>query len=1151
MLSQIVYDFEAAHQRGDAPAVGDFVPRDAVNRTSIATELVRIDLEYRRKRGLPIRLDSYLQPLPELAQDQEVLLELIEAECRQRQARGEPAEVEGYARRFPALAGRLATLLGARTEQPSPSDELPKVPGYEDLRVIKRGGMGVVYRARQAGLRREVALKMLLGGDHAGPDELARFRMEAEAVGLLGNPHIVQIYEVGQCGGQPFFSMELMDGSLADRIRAEPLPRAEAAGLVEKLARTMHAVHRRGILHRDLKPANVLLASDGTPKITDFGLAKRLDHADSLAASGAILGTPAYMAPEQAQGKSRARVLGPAVDVYALGAILYELLTGRPPFEGATLLEILKKVVHEEPAKPSWLRAGVPRDLDTICLKCLAKEPHRRYPDALALAEDLRRFQTHEPISARPVGRAERLLLWARRRPMQAALCGLALLVLVLGSLGGAAAWLWQEAEKARQETTKARDHLAVEKRLTEEALHREEQANAKARKAYRQEKDAKRDLAQALYLRGVSLALAEWRENEVALADKLLRECDPEQRNWEWDYVNRLCHSERLRLTGHAGEVWSVCFRPDGKCLATASEDRTVKLWDAATGRQLHLPAKAHNAPVTSVCFSPDGKQLASGSANGTVKVWDAATGREPFSIQGHTAKVFSVTFSPDSKRLATASEDKTVKVWNAQTGKELFTIGNPTGAVCCACFSHDSALLASTADGPTVKVWDATTGNKLFDLESNSSKLNSIFTSVCFSRDGKYLASGSRDASGFSDPSGPPDNSVRVWDLEKRKELLALRGHTAAVNSVCFSADGKRLASAANDRTVKVWDVATGQEAFSVKGHTDAVNSVCFSYDGKRLASASSDRTVKVWDAATRQEAITLNRHFAYVYSVCFSPDGKRQASAGGDNRVTIWDAATGGKVHHVSHAAGEFFSVCFSPDGKWLATASQDCTVKIYNAASRLLLARTLRGHSEPVTSVCFGPDGKWLASASQDCTIRLWPAAAGGQARFTLQGHKAPVTSVCFSPDGKWLASASEDQTVKIWDVGTHRVRHTLKGHTGPVNGVCFSPAGKSLASASSDETVKIWNWETGQEVRTLREHNAPVQTVSFHPTGTRLASGSGRTVMVWDAATGKVALTLNGHTDKVSSMCFSPDGRRLATASFDWTVKIWDATPPAQ
>ncbi len=415
---------------------------------------------------------------------------------------------------------------------------------YELLEELGRGGMGVVYKARQGKLRRLVALKMILAGEYAGERELARFRTEAEAVARLQHPNIVQIFEVGEHDGHPYFSLEFVDGgSLAQKLDGTPLPPQQAARLVETLARAMHAAHQAGVVHRDLKPANVLLTSDGTPKITDFGLAKRLDGDAGQTQSGAIMGTPSYMAPEQASGKSKE--IGPAADTYALGAILYECLTGRPPFKASTPLDTVLQVVSDEPVPPRKLQSKTPRDLDTICLKCLQKAPGKRYATAAALAEDLRRFQAQEPIQARPVGRLERGVKWAKRRPAVASL----LAALVLAALGLVAGGAWftnslNDALGAAKDSAEAKG-----KALDAERVAKEKAQNEKSLA------DAARTKAEWLAYAGqITLAQREWQDGDVGHARDLLAACQVNLRGWEYDYLATLFNKNQRTLRGHTG---------------------------------------------------------------------------------------------------------------------------------------------------------------------------------------------------------------------------------------------------------------------------------------------------------------------------------------------------------------------------------------------------------------------------------------------------------------------------------------------------------------------------------------------------------------------------------------------------------------------
>jgi tRNA A-37 threonylcarbamoyl transferase component Bud32 len=542
---------------------------------------------------------------------------------------------------------------------------------YELLLELGRGGMGVVYKARQVGLNRLVALKMIKAGVLAGAAELRRFQNEAEAVALLDHPGIVPVYEVGEHDGQRYFSMKLVDGgNLAERLASfRAKPRAAAALMIEA-AEAVHHAHMRGILHRDLKPANILVDRQGHPHITDFGLAKLMESDVELTASGAIMGTPAYMSPEQAAGRRGAMTL--ATDVYGLGAILYALLTGKAPFGGDSVIETLDAVRTRPPEPPTRRNAEVARDLELICLKCLEKDPADRYPTAQALADDLRRFAAGEPVSVRAAGAVERVAKWARRKPTLAAAYTLGLLSLLLGGLGGAAVWQWRAAERARDAAARARDSEAKTRAAAERARDGEKTARVAAERARDGEAKA-REVAEQLgdkvarleYGRTMEVAHQEWREANVGTTLALLEGTRADLRGWEWRYVQRLCHSDLLTLREHAGPVVSASPSADGARVVTASGDSTAKVWDARTGAEV-LTLKGHADQVTSASFSADGARAVTGSYDNTAKVWDARTGAEALTLRGHTGQVTSASFSPDGARVVTASSDSTAKVWD-----------------------------------------------------------------------------------------------------------------------------------------------------------------------------------------------------------------------------------------------------------------------------------------------------------------------------------------------------------------------------------------------------------------------------------------------------------------------------------------------------
>jgi len=596
----------------------------------------------------------------------------------------------------------------------------PSIPGYEIEAVLGRGGMGVVYQARHVGLNRVVALKMILAGGHAGPDDLARFRGEAEAVARLNHPNVVQVYDVGESGGLPYFSLEFVEGGSLDRkLAGTPLPPMEAAALVETLARAMAAAHAAGLVHRDLKPANVLLAADGTPKVTDFGLAKKLDlaapgqePAAGLTASGAILGTPSYMAPEQAGGKSNE--IGPACDIYALGAILYECLAGRPPFRAATPLDTIMQVVSDEPVPPRQLNAKVPVDLETICLKCLQKEAGRRYASAAALADDLRRFLEGRPIVARPVGRLGWAAKWVRRNPVVAALVVAVGLALAIGTAGT----MWfavQAAASARDFANKAAEAQEKERY----ALFQKSQA------------DEARIRADSLRLSSQSELI---RPRNPGLA--LLLAIEATQRNPNLLAQNALyaaldeCAEERT-LIGHRREVAGTAFSPDSRGVVTWAHDNSARLWEIATGREIAL---LRHSGCVQARFSPDGRRVLTlslarysfgyqsfgGIPRPTASVWDAATGTEAatWKLPDNDAKSPGGAAFPDLRHV----------------------IG----------FSPDGTRVVLTAGGlPAPCVWEVATGRELFALEGHEAPV----VAVDYSPDGRYVAQGpwtTRPASG-----------------------------------------------------------------------------------------------------------------------------------------------------------------------------------------------------------------------------------------------------------------------------------------------------------------------------------------------------------------------------------------------------------------
>ncbi len=623
-------------------------------------------------------------------------------------------------------------------------------------------------------------------------------------------------------------------------------------------------------------------------------------------------------------------------------------------------------------------------------------------------------------------------------------------------------------------------------------------------------------------------------------------------------DAMHRAVQSSRtqLVLTGHTDEVNGVAFSPDGTRIATASDDNTAKVWDAATGKELltlvghtqfagdtKFDAQGKRKGVEYVVFSPDGTHIATAGGDNTARIWDAATGKELFTLVGHTQLVRTVRYSPDGKYLATASADSTAKIWDAASGQLLLTLSGHTNAVQDVAFSPDGTRLATASRDQTVRVWDiaaalstgATTAKQVLIIPDPAA-IGAI-NGVTFSPDGKHIATA-------------VTAQAKIWDATTGKELLDLPHQLNFVVQVAFSPDGTRLATASYSGQATVYDATTGNELMVLRGST-WISDVAFSPDGKRLVAATLDKTARVWNIGPTQELLTIVDPTGNINSLNYSPDGSRIVTGDQSNVAQIWDAATGKHLLTLSGHTDRLYGAVFSPDGTRVATASNDNTAKIWDATTGKELL-TLAGHGKKLTEgpynglkdIAFSPDGKRVATGAVDGAAKVWDASTGKEL-LSIPADSVRVNTVAFSPDGSLIATGGSDNTAKLWEAATGKLLHTFSGHTTIVYYVAFSPDGKHLATSSCDATVKVWDVQTGKILLTLTGFTGCITKLAYSSDGRWLAStGSDQTARVWDATTGKELVTLTGHTANVSGAVFSPDGTKLATSSDDATVRIY-------
>ncbi len=1053
-----------------------------------------------------------------------------------------------------------------------------KVDRFELIEPIGHGAFGTVYKARDPRLDRTVALKVLRAGNLARDEEKARFLRESRSTAQLRHPAIVPVHEVGEYEGNPFIISDFIRGiTLADWLTARRPAFAEAARLVAELADALQYAHENHVIHRDVKPSNVILDEDGQPHLMDFGLAKREAGEIAITLDGEVLGTPAYMSPEQARGEG-SKVDG-RTDVYSVGVILYEMLTGEPPFRGNTRM-LIHQVLHDEPKPPRALNDRIPRDLETICLQAMAKEPGRRYPSAGELALDLKRYRRGETIKGRPFNLLERTWRWCRRNPRLASAVGSAAASLVAVAVLSALI-----AVNANRRLIESYRHLAVvDFNLGESACERGD-VQVGALWIERSLADATK-AGDAEWTRLARASLAAWsrelprlngvlsHDSEVKFAafspdGQTVVTASSDHTARLWDVASGRPRSEPLR---HDDAVGFAAFSPDGRTVVTASSDRTARLWDVATGKPRSEPLR-HDGPLLLAVFSTDGTTVLT-LEHRTARRWDVATLRPKGAVIRHGAEVIAARVSPDGRTLLVGGDDKTVQLWDTETGRQRGAPLPQPDRLWGAAFSPDSKMIATGSGDKKVRLWDVASGQSLGPPLDHDDPV----CSMAFSPDGKTLV------------SGTDGKLARLWDVKtgaRRGEPLR---HDGAVWSTAFSPDGKTVLTAGWDNTARLWDAATGRPIGRPFRHQGVINGASFSPDGRTVLTASTDRTARLWDAAgpapvarplhvqgvvlaaalgtdgrkvlvgtERGEAILCDTasgqpvgspwpHGDSVCVVGLGPDGATALTGSLHGRVRFWKVQTGLPIGQPIELKERVIAFAFSPD-KATAVVASGGQARLCDLATGQPRGKPLE-HSAMIASVAFGKDGKTVGTGSDDKTARIWDGVTGAPLCSPLV-HPNRVTSVALSSDGKTLLTGCMDGSARLWDVATGRTNGRPLTHQGAVLAVAFSSDGRTALTASFDKSARLWDVATGNpRGQTLTGHNGPIVGLAVSGVGGLAATASlDRSSRLWDMTMGLPVGPPLFHPERTVNVAFSPDGGTILSVCGDGIARLWDVARP--
>lgn len=1003
---------------------------------------------------------------------------------------------------------------------------------YEVRSEHGRGGMGRILAVWDRRMRRDVALKELLPVEGTRQGRVvARFLREARITGRLQHPSIIPVHEIGvRDDGALYYTMKLVRGqTLRQAIKASTTLEARMALLPHflDLCQAIAYAHAHGVIHRDIKPSNVMIGEFGETQVIDWGLAKEVGVQDTrtsdegidsdeargpeLTMAGQLLGTPHYMSPEQAAGKHDQ--LDERSDVYALGAVLYELLTGSRPYQASTGLEALRKVNIEPPLPPEKLCPEAPAALVAVCRRAMEREPAARYLSASALANEIMLFQAGSRVQAYEYGMGELLARFVRRhRPVVVTTC----VALALLTCLGAYSFLSLRARHAAEHVLRVKSE----------------------QKGY--------DLSILIAQR----ALEELRYAEVR---DVLAACPADYRDWEWGRLTRALEEVQTTSLIAPEGVAAVKLMPDARSFLMLMRDGGVKVWNLPDLNVVHTYASFPES-AWAAAVHPSGKEFAVYETRGGVVRFDVASTSKiaSYPFQGGVDGE-AVAYSLDGRYLLAAASGGNLLQWDLESGSPPTMLQFTVGEIHDINFSPDSRWLVVAGDSGRLQIRDQRTGELTCTLDAHMTNLQ-VGTQgaiqIVFSPDGRQLASAGCDA------------TIKLWEVGSWVLQHDLTGHLKKAIDIAYSPDGATLASC-SERTVKLWDTRTGEEKPTWVRCDADIRNLFFLPGGNHFFTVETTGRIIDWDLSISWGGKYLKGHTSEVNSVRFSPDGSYLASgaghwlSGGDSRVLIWPMDASGQTvplnpERILEGDGRWINqVAFYPDGFWLSGADAECKVVTWDWRTGDRLRETeIPNYTNGERCVVYSPDGEFFATSGwgegtpELSTVDLWDTATNTHIR-ELSGSTRCLDSIAFSPDGQCIAGGSRDGTLHIWNVRTGAIVQKMVVEKSWIYGVAYSPDGTLIAASCDNSTVLIWSVKSGDLVHRLEGLQSRANKVTFNPEGTRVAACDERMVKVWNVETGAALLSLpHGAQD----LAFSPDGRTLATAGFDGRIGIWQSAP---